>query len=301
MIAARPATMLVPGSSSTTSRSNHEAWASSCPASPQPSCDAVLALGATRTGAAEPACRATEDAAGSAPHRERAPGSVPRLARRSQAARRRRPAGGPRRSLRAFRTGCRTPLPTRAARRRRPCARTTADRRRRSRCLRPRSRGVGGVVALVTSRAPPGPGIAPPGPRCLLPTPEGPAITNRMPRRAAKAGGLLRELGQQQLALLGAQSTDTTGGADVELFHDLAGANLADAGQDSSTTDTFILPTVSSSRLSTCCSESFPDFSSPFSSARASARRRPSRGPERAAPGSTAAAPSPAPSCRVRR
>src|SRR5829696_6567014 len=74
-----------------------------------------------------------------------------------------------------------------------------------------------------------------------LPTPEGPASTISLPRRPdcwsppplVNARCLLllaAELGEQGVLLLGAQAADPAGGGDVELLHDLAGADLADPG-----------------------------------------------------------------------
>src|SRR5215217_6479402 len=74
-----------------------------------------------------------------------------------------------------------------------------------------------------------------------LPTPDGPASTISLPRRpdrwhpppSVTARCLLllaAELGEQGVLLLGAQAADPAGGGDVELFHDLAGTDLADAG-----------------------------------------------------------------------
>src|SRR5215217_9000177 len=73
-----------------------------------------------------------------------------------------------------------------------------------------------------------------------FPTPDGPASTISLPRRPGcwsppppvNAGLLLlaAELGEQGVLLLGAQATDPAGGGDVELLHDLTGADLADPG-----------------------------------------------------------------------
>src|SRR5215211_1793 len=74
-----------------------------------------------------------------------------------------------------------------------------------------------------------------------LPTPDGPARTISLPRRPDRwyppplvnARCLLllaAELGEQGVLLLGAQATDPAGGGDVELLHDLTGADLADPG-----------------------------------------------------------------------
>src|SRR5215208_847069 len=74
-----------------------------------------------------------------------------------------------------------------------------------------------------------------------LPTPEGPASTISLPRRPGcryppplvNGRCLLlfaAELGEQGVLLLGAEAADPAGGGDVELLHDLAGADLADPG-----------------------------------------------------------------------
>src|SRR5262245_13769997 len=60
-----------------------------------------------------------------------------------------------------------------------------------------------------------------------FPTPEGPARTISVPRRT-RASLLLAELRQELLALLAPQAADATRGGDVELFHDLLRAHLAD-------------------------------------------------------------------------
>src|SRR4029453_15460480 len=74
-----------------------------------------------------------------------------------------------------------------------------------------------------------------------LPPPEGPERTISFPRRPdcwypppwVNARCLLllaAELGEQGVLLLGTQAADPAGGGDVELLHDLAGADLADPG-----------------------------------------------------------------------
>src|SRR5439155_16018883 len=63
-----------------------------------------------------------------------------------------------------------------------------------------------------------------------FPTPEGPEMTNSLPRGGI-AVLLVGELGEQRFALLRAESADAPARGDVELLHELASPDLADAGE----------------------------------------------------------------------
>ena len=102
-----------------------------------------------------------------------------------------------------------------------------------------------------------------------LPTPEGPAMTKSLPRRVASAALLLRTSSSSCSRCLAPRPRTRRLAEMSSSSMIFCARTLPTPGSDSSTVDTFILPTVSSPDLaSTSFSERLPDFSSPLSSAR---------------------------------